>query len=67
MSGRNSEQVEFMGEAERNARTERYFESGVVDPGNQNAAICSFHAEQITGPFELLIPRCRVLSLEDDS
>lgn len=56
-----------MGEAERNARTERYLESGVVDPGNQNAAICSILAEQITGPIKLLIPRCRVLNLEDDS
>lgn len=35
----NSEQVNFMSEAERNTGAERYFESNVVDPRDENAAI----------------------------
>lgn len=50
---RHSEQIEFAGEAERNPGVERDLESRVIDPGDENAAIRSFAAEQGTRLLKL--------------
>lgn len=45
-----------MSEAERDTGGERYFESNVVDPGDENAAICSLLTEQGTSLLKLPVP-----------
>lgn len=55
-AGSESEQIEFTGESERNVGAEDDLEGSVVDPGYENAAICSLPAEQGRGLLQFAIP-----------
>ncbi|MCY1247181.1 hypothetical protein D9M72_604860 [compost metagenome] len=62
----HSEQVEFAGEAERDAGAELKLESSVVHPGHENAAICSFPPEQSICLFKLPVPCSGVINFDSN-